>query len=64
MLFGFSFWPLRARDRLVAKRMLGALQQGFCWGLNLLRAWLVLPHFVSEFEKHNEELLGFCFVCV
>jgi hypothetical protein len=32
ILFGFSFWPLRTRDRLVATRLSGELQQGFLLG--------------------------------
>jgi hypothetical protein len=36
ILFGFSFRPLKSRDRLVATDMTGALQQGVCWGSSLL----------------------------
>jgi hypothetical protein len=45
ILFGFLFWLLRARDRLVALHVSGALQQGFCWGFNLLRGWACIASF-------------------
>jgi hypothetical protein len=34
ILFGFLFQPLTARDRLVVRRVLGALQE-VCWGFIL-----------------------------
>jgi hypothetical protein len=35
----------------------GALQQGFCWGFNLLRGWACIASFCDWVWKHNE---GFC----
>lgn len=63
ILFGFSCCPLRARNPLVATGVTGALQQGFCWGLNLLRVLLLVASFcMSDFEKRSE--VGFCLVYV
>jgi hypothetical protein len=64
-LFGFSFWPLWARNSLVVTRMSGALQQGFCWGFNLLCGWAgTAPFWVTEFENTVRVFAGVCFICV
>jgi hypothetical protein len=63
ILFGLSFWPFRVWDRLIAMRVLGTLQQGFCWGLNLLRGWLLLPNFVCLCLK-NMRVSFFAGVCL
>jgi hypothetical protein len=64
ILFGLPFWPLRAMDRLVATRVLGALQQGFCWDLNLLKFQLVLTDFVCHsLMQLSESFLRSCQFC-
>jgi hypothetical protein len=51
ILFGFSYWPLRASNPFVAIRVSGALQQGFAgvliyFNLIYLVVGLVLSHFI------------------
>jgi hypothetical protein len=45
--------------------MLGALQQGFCWGLILLSGWACIATFcMTEFDNIMRISAGVCFLCV
>jgi hypothetical protein len=48
ILFGFSFRQFRARDRLFAMGVAGALQQQFCCGFILLSGWVYIAPFLCE----------------